>query len=182
MRKAVRMKHKAARPRSRLDKLTFSTFRVCTAAVNGCNGIGHMETLLRPCAARGCDGIGPQETKQDGTSKIVASGCRVYFSGDCSGVKGSKGQHEVGVAIKEEIVKVAGKDAIAIEFISARLPKARISIKSYFVTFVVAYALAKGAPEGQKTKYMATLNSSIAPGCAQGIRLRLDRRKRQDRD
>ena len=53
-------------------------------------------------------------------------------------VKGRKGQHGVGLAIKEEIVKKAGEDGITIECISARLLKARISIKSNIVTFVVA--------------------------------------------
>ena len=144
--------------RSRLDKLMFGTFNVCTAAVNGPNGIGHIDTQLRPCAAKGCDVIGLQETKRDG---IEASGYRVYFSGDCSRVKGRKGQHGVGLATKE-IVKKAGKDCIAIECISAHLLNARISIKSNFVTFVVAYAPTKEAPEGQKAKYMATLNSTLA--------------------
>ena len=114
--------------RSRLDELTFDTFNFRTAAVNGVNGIGHIDTVLKPCAAEGCDVIGLQETKRDGTSTIVASGCRVYFSGDCSGAKGRKGQYGVGLAIEEEIVKKAGKDDIAIECISARLLKARISI------------------------------------------------------
>ena len=57
---------------------------------------------------------------------------------------------------------MAGKDGIAIECISARLPKARISIKSNFVTFVVAYAPTEEALEGQKAKYMAALNSTVA--------------------
>ena len=43
-------------------------------------------------------------------------------------VKDRKGQHVVGLAIKEEIVKKAGEDGIAIECISTRLLKARISI------------------------------------------------------
>ena len=60
----------------------------------------------------------------------------------------------MGLAIKEDIVKKAGEDGITIECISARLLKARISIKSNFVTFVVAYALTVEAPEGQKAKYM----------------------------
>ena len=51
-------------------------------------------------------------------------------------VKGMKGQHGVGLAIKEEIVKKAGEDGIAIGCISARLLKVRISIKSNFFTFV----------------------------------------------
>ena len=85
--KSVRKKHKATRTRSRLEELTFGTFNVRTAAVNGVNGIGHIDTLLRTCAAKGCDVIGLQETKRDGTSEISASGYRTLFSGDCSGVK-----------------------------------------------------------------------------------------------
>ena len=147
-RKSARKKHKAARARSRLEELTFGTFNVRTAAVNGVNGIGHIDTLLRTCAARGCDVIGLQETKRDGTSEISASGYRVFFSGNCTMVKGRKGQHGVGLAIKEEIVKKAGENGITMECISARLLKARISIKSNFVTFVVAYAPTEEAPEG----------------------------------
>ena len=77
-------------------------------------------------------------------------------------MKGRKGQHGAGLAIKEEIVKKAGKDGIAIECVSARLLKARISIKSNFVTFVVAYTPTEEAPEGQKTKYMAALTCTVA--------------------
>ena len=43
----------------------------------------------------------------------------------------------------------------------ARLLKARISIKSTFVTFVVAYAPTEDAAEGEKVKYMAALNSTV---------------------
>ena len=66
------------------------------------------------------------------------------------------------LAIKEEIAKKAGMDGIEIECISARLLKARISIKSNLVTFVVAYAPTEEAPEDQKAKYMAALNSTVA--------------------
>ena len=41
--KAARMKNKAARARSRLEKLAFGTFNARTAAVNGVNGIGHID-------------------------------------------------------------------------------------------------------------------------------------------
>ena len=91
MRKAARMKHKAARAKRRTQELTFGTFNVRTAAFKGVNGIGHIDVLLRICAAKGCDVIGLQETKRDGFSEIVAAGYRVYFSGDCSGVRGRKG-------------------------------------------------------------------------------------------
>ena len=79
-RKSARKKHKAARARSQLEELTFGTFNVRAAAVNGVNGIGHIDTLLRPCAPKGCDVIGLQETKRDGTSEIVASGYTASFS------------------------------------------------------------------------------------------------------
>ena len=153
-RKSARKKHKTARARSRLEQLTFGMFNVRTAAVNGINGIGHIDPLLRTCASKDCDVIGFQETKTDGTSEILSSGYRIFSSDDCSMVKGKKGQHGVGLVINEEIVKKAGEDGITIECISARLLKDRISIKSNFVTFVVAYAPTEEAPEGQKAKYI----------------------------
>ena len=159
--KSACKKYKATRARSRLEELTFGTFNVRTAAVNSVSGIGHIDTLLRTCAAKGCDVIGLRETKRDGISEISASGYRVFFIGDCSMVKGRKGQHRVGLAIKQKIVKKAGGDSIAIECISARLLKARISIKSNSITFVAAYAPTEEAPEGQKAKYMAALNCTV---------------------
>ena len=149
-RKSVRKKHEAARTRSRLEELTFGMFNVRIKAVNGINGIGHIGTLLRTCAAKGCDVIGLQEIKRDGTPEISASGYRVFFSGECSMVKGRKAYHGVGLAIKEEIAKKDGGDSIIIECISARLLKARISNKSKFVMFVVAYAPTEQAPEGER--------------------------------
>ena len=161
-RKAARMKHKAARAKRRMQELTFSTLNVRTAAFKGVNGIGHIDVLLRICAAKACDVIGLQETKRDGISEIVAAGYRFYFSGDCTGVRGKKGHHGVGLAIKEEIVKKAGRDGITIECINARLLKARISIKSSFITFVVAYTPTETAAEGEKENYMSALNSTVA--------------------
>ena len=99
------MKYKAARAKRRIQELTFSTFNVRTAAFQGVNGIGHIDLLLRICASKGCDVIGLQETKRDGIPEIAAAGYRVYFSGDCGGVKGIKWQHGVGLAVKEENVK-----------------------------------------------------------------------------
>ena len=102
--------------------------------------------------------------KPNGTEfpKIVAPGYRVYFSGDRSGFKGKKEQQGVKLAITEEIVKKAGKNGITIACISARFLKARCSIKSNFITFVGAYAPTEEAAEGQKTKYMAALSSTLA--------------------
>ena len=172
-RRSARKNHKVARARSRLEELTFGTFNVRTAAVNGANGIGHIGTLLRTCAGKGCDVIELQETKRDGTSEILASGYRVFFSGDCSMVKGRKGQHGVGLAIKEEIVEEAGEDGITIECISARLLKAQISIKSNFVTFVVAYAPTEEAPDGAEGEIHASPQLHRSIGALSGIRLSL---------
>ena len=63
-RKSARKKHKAARARSRLEGLTFAMFDVCKATVNGVNGTGHIDTLLRACSAKGCDVIGLHEAKR----------------------------------------------------------------------------------------------------------------------
>ena len=92
----------------------------------------------------------------------MTAGYRVYFSGDCSGVRGRKGQHGVGLAVKEEIVYKAGKNGITIKCINIRLLKARISIKSGFVTFVGAYAPTETAAEGETVKYMSALDSTVA--------------------
>ena len=86
---AARMKHQAARARTRLEELTFGTLNVRTAAVKGVNGIGHIDSLLRPCAAKDCDVIGLQETKRDGTSDIVAA--RYPPAAIAAGSKGGKG-------------------------------------------------------------------------------------------
>ena len=69
MRKAARVKHKADRAWSRLDEITFGTFNVRIAAVNGVNGIvGHIDTLLRPWVVMLLDGRRPfrkLETRSD---------------------------------------------------------------------------------------------------------------------
>ena len=85
------MKYQAAEAKRRMQEQTFGTFNVRTAAFKGVNGIGHIDVLLRICAAKSCDVIGLQETKRDGISEIVAAGYHVYFSGDCTVVRGKKG-------------------------------------------------------------------------------------------
>ena len=79
-RKSARKKHKAARARSRLEELTFGPFNVRTAVVNGVEGIGHIDTMLRICAAKGCDVIGLQDTKRDGIFDIFGILISASFS------------------------------------------------------------------------------------------------------
>ena len=82
--------------------------------------------------------------------------------------------------MKEEIVEETCKDGIAIECISTPLLKARISIKSNLVTFVVAYAPTEEAPGGRRPN-----NSSPQQhrriSSRLGTRLCFNRRKRQGR-
>ena len=115
-RKAACKKHKAARPRSRLDELSSRSTRSTFAQQpsTALTVIDSINTLPRPCAAKGCDVIGLQETKRGGTSELMASGYGVFFHGDCSGVKGRKGQHGAGLVIKEDFVKKAGEDDIGV--------------------------------------------------------------------
>ena len=94
-------------------------------------------------------------------------------------VEGRKGQHRVGLAIKEEIVKKAGEDGVIIEGISARLMKARISIKSNFVRFVVAYA-PRGTPGGAEGQIHGSPQLHRSTSARSRIGLRFNRRERQD--
>ena len=56
MRKATRMKHKAAREKWWTQELTFGSFNVRTAAFKGVNGIGHIDLLLTSSDCRGRKG------------------------------------------------------------------------------------------------------------------------------
>ena len=76
-------------------------------------------------------------------------------------IEDAKDKLFVSLRIRKSRRVPTGKDGIAIECISARLLKARISIQSTFVTFVVAYAPTEDATEGEKDKHMAALNLSL---------------------
>ena len=76
---------------------------------------------------KGCDVIGLQETKSDGTSEISSSGCRFFFSGDCSGVKGRKGN--IGLDWRERIISVKRLARAASQSTEFRLNQ--ISLRSW---------------------------------------------------
>ena len=98
-------------------------------------------------------------------------------------VKGRKGQHGVGRVIKEDIVKKAGEDGIAIECISSRLLKARISIKSNFVTFVLSSLRPdRGSAGGDQGQIHGSPQMHCSISARSGISLRFNRRERQDRE
>ena len=164
--------------RSRLDELTFGTFNVRSPAVNGIKGIGLNDTLLRPCAAKGCEVIGLQKIKRDGTSEMVASGCRVFFSGGCSEVKGRKEHHGIGLVIKDDVVKKARKEGIAIECISVRPLKAQIKF-CYACGRLRPDCQSPGGAEG--TIYGSPQKHCSINACS-GLSLGFNRRERQDRE
>ena len=111
--KGACLKHKATKTRSGLDELTFGTSNVRTAVVNGGITINHIDTLLKPYAARRYGTIGLRKTKRDRTSAVVASGYyRVCISGYCSEIKARKRQDGVGLARKmKRLLKMLARTA-----------------------------------------------------------------------
>ena len=126
-----------ARARSRTGKLNVATWNVRSLSLTGRRGAGHAEVLLQKCKVLGCDIIGLQETRRPGRTEFAAAGYRVF----CSGVDGSSGragQHGVGLAVKESIVREATWTQ---ELTNERLMSMTFNLagKSNAVTFVMAY-------------------------------------------
>ena len=99
------------------------TFNVRTLAVNGKNGLGHVEEIMEVCRQSRCNILGLQETRQDG---FAAAGFTVYCSGAGGGVTQAKGPHGVGLAIKDSIFQNAEKDGLlwstsVLDFMKVRL-------------------------------------------------------------
>ena len=85
----------------------------------------------------GCDVVGLQKTRNLERTKFAAAGYRVF----CSGVDGSSsraGQHGVGLAVKESIIREVTWTQ---ELTNERLMSMTFNLtgKSNAVTFVVAY-------------------------------------------
>ena len=127
------------------------TYNVRTLAFKGTNGIGHAEVILKTCEDAGCDILGLQEVRRNGQSAFTAAGYVVFCSGADGGKHEKKGDHGVGLAVRESIVAGMDKGDVAVECISARLMKVRIQLKgkSNGVSFIEGYAptLDKSASE-----------------------------------
>ena len=105
-RRNAKTNQNVARARSRTGELNVATWNVRSLSLPGRRGAGHAEVLLQKCKALGCAVIGLQETRRPGRTEFAAGGCRVF----CSGVDGSSGragQHGVGLAVKESIIREA---------------------------------------------------------------------------
>ena len=126
-----------ARARSRTGELNVATWNVRSLSLTGRRGAGHAEVLLQKCKVLDCDVIGLQETRRPGRTEFAAAGYRVF----CSGVdrsSGRAGQHGVGLAVKESIIR---KATWTQELTNARLMSMTFNStgKSNAVNFVVAY-------------------------------------------
>ena len=137
-----------ARARSRAVELVVGTFNVCILAFKGTNGIDHAEVILKTCENDGCDIMGLQEVRRNGQSAFTAAGYVVFCSAADGGKYEKKGNHGVGLAVRESILAGMDKSDVAIECASARLMKVGIHLKvgshlkgiSNGVSFIVGYA------------------------------------------
>ena len=105
-RRNAKTSQNVARARSRTGELNIATWNVHSLSLMGRRGAGHGEVLLQKCKVLGCDVVGLQETRRPGRTEPATAGYRVF----CSGVDGSTGragQHGVGLAVKESIIREA---------------------------------------------------------------------------
>ena len=125
-----------ARARSRTGELNVATWNVRSLSLTGRRGTGHAEVLLQKCKVLGCDVIGLQETRRPGRTEFAAAGYHVFYSG-VDGSSGRAGQHGVGLAVKESIIREATWTQ---ELTKGPLMSMTFNLtgKSNAVTFVVA--------------------------------------------
>ena len=105
-RRNAKTSQNVARARSRTGELNVATWNVRSVSLTGRRGAVHAEVLLQKCKVLDCDIIGLQETRRPGRTEFAAAGYRVF----CSAVDGSTGragQHGVGLAVKESIIRGA---------------------------------------------------------------------------
>ena len=126
-----------ARARSRTGELNVATWNVRSLSLTGRRGAGHAEVLLQKCKVLDCEVIGLQEMRRPGRTEFVPAGYRVFCSG-VGGNSGRAGQHGVGLAVKQSIIREATWTQ---ELTNERLMSRTFNLtgKSNAVTFVVAY-------------------------------------------
>ena len=123
---------------------------------------GHAEVLLEKFKVLGCDVIGLQETRRPGRTEFAAAGYRVFCS-RVDGSSGRAGQHGVGLAVKESIIR---KATWTQELTNERLMSMTFNLtgKSNAVTFVVAYGPTDTVSNTreQKDVFWADLESAVS--------------------
>ena len=148
--------------RSRIGELNVATWNVRSLSLTGRREDGHTEMLLQKCKVLDCDVIGLQKTRRSGWTEFAAAGYRVF----CSGVDGSTGragQHGVGQAVKESIIRGATWTQ---EITNERLMSMIFNLtgKSNAITFVVAYGPTDTVSNTrqQKDVFWADLESAVS--------------------
>ena len=136
-RRNAKTSQNVARTRSRTGELNVVTWNIHLLSFTGRREAGHAEVLLQKCKVLDCDVIGLQETRRPGRTEFAAAGYRVFCSG-VDGNSGRAGQHGVGLAVKDSIIREATWTQ---ELTNERLMPMTFNLtgKSNAVTFVVAY-------------------------------------------
>ena len=161
-RRNAKTSQNVARAWSRTGELNVATWNVRSLSLTGRRGAGHAEVLLKKCKVLGCDVIGLQETRRPGRTKFAAAGYRVFCSG-VDGNSGRAGQHGVGLAVKESIIREAKSTK---ELTNERLMSTTFNLtdKSNAVTFVVAYGPTDTVSNTQEQKNVFWVDLESAVG------------------
>ena len=161
-RRNAKTSQSVARARSRTGELNVVTWNVRSVSHTGRRGAGHAEVFLQKCKVLGCDAIGLQETRRPWRTESAVAGYRVF----CSGVDGNRvraGQHGVGRAVKESIIREATWTQ---ELTNERLMSMTFNLtdKSNAVTFIVAYGPTDTVSNTRKHKDVlwADLESAVS--------------------
>ena len=151
-----------ARARYRTGELNVATWNLRSLSLTGRRGAGHTEVLLQKCKVLGCDVIGLQETRRPGRTEFAAAGYRVFFSG-VDGSTGRAGQHGLGLAVRESIIRGATWTQ---ELTNERLMSMTFNLtgKSNAITFVVAYGPTDTVSNTRQHKdvFWADLESAVS--------------------
>ena len=157
-RRNAKTSQNVARARSRIGELNVATWNVRSLSLTGRRGAGHAEVLLQKCKVLDCDVIGLQETRRPGRTEFAAAGYPVFCSG-IDGSTGRAGQHGVGLAVKESIIRGATWTQ---ELTNERLVSMTFNLtgKSNAIAFVVAYGVSN--TRQQKDVFWADLESVVS--------------------
>ena len=119
--------------------------------------------ILKTCEDAGCDILGLQEVRRNGQSAFTAAGYVVICSGADGGKYEKKGNHAVGLAVRESLVAEMDKGDVTVECISARLMKVCIQLKgkSNGVSFVIGYAPTLDKSTNEKDYFWSSLDEVV---------------------
>ena len=119
--------------------------------------------LLQKCKVLGCDVIGLKETRRLGWTEFAVAGYRVFCSGKGGSSSGQAGQHGVGLAVKESIVREA---VWTQELTNERLISMTFSLVGKFnpIILVVAYGPTDTVynTREQKDAFLGDLDSAVS--------------------